>query len=112
MKKLKFIFMFLFAILFSFYSYSQENIIEQSTTPQASFVFKTPVQKNTLIEQVNLLTNYDEQLTEKVIYQLYLNNNFQEFSIITDEKYENLNEKQKLFFVKESEVKQIINDFK
>ncbi len=112
MKQLKFIILILFLLLFFYNSYSQEYNEIQTKNPQAKVTFKTQQTKSILIEQINYLTNYDEVLTEKVVKQLYSDNNYQEVTIISDEKYKELDEKQKFLFIKESEVIKIINSLK
>ncbi len=109
MKKLKFTFFLSLIILFASLSYGQNN--DNKVEPQVTVTFHTTPKINPVIEQVNILTDYDEILTEMVIEQMYINRNRNTkiTSIVSDKEFNNMKEEQKYNAIKESEVIEIIN---
>jgi len=80
--------------------------------PTLTVTYLTPVKINPLIEQVKLLVDGDENLTEEVIYQLRLSQNRNIKGMVSDEEYENMSDEQRSELVKESDVIQVINNIK
>lgn len=93
-----------------------ENLQHSSTAdegnPIAVVTFKTNRTVSPLIEQINKLTNYDEVLTEKVIYQLSMIKNQSFNAVVKDEDYETLTIEVQQSALKESEVREIINQIR
>ncbi len=110
MKKFKITFLFSFLMLLTFNLSAQT---EQNTQePQVTITFKTTPKTNPVIEQVNKLTDYDDNLTEMVIEQMYINRNTKITSIVSDEEFNNMKEEDRNSVIKESEVMEIINLFR
>ncbi|HBF87768.1 MAG TPA: hypothetical protein DDX39_03920 [Bacteroidales bacterium] len=88
-----------------------ENLQIQSE-PKAVVNYKTSPQINPLISQVNELAGGNDELTERVIFQIRQTKNTAIRRIVLDNEFETLSEELKKDAIKQSEVVEIINRLK
>ena len=93
--------------------YSQQTAeLGNLPEPKATVTFKSPMQINPFIKQINDLTNGDDNLTEKVIYKINQTKNTTIRRIVSDDKFDLLSETEQKDAIKQSEVKEIIEILK
>lgn len=103
----------LFLLLFSISVYSQEKIvIETQPEPKVTVTFKSSMHINPFIKQINDLTTGDDKLTEKVIYKINQTKNKAIRRMVSDDKFELLSKAEQDEAIKQSEVKEIIEQLK
>ncbi len=80
--------------------------------PQAKIIYKSQQKPSQLIEQVNILTNGDDVLTEKTIFEIRKLKSTTILRIVSDNEYIQLSKELQQEAIKESEVVKIINQLK
>ncbi len=88
------------------------TISTNSNGPRAVVTSSQQRKVSPLILEINNLTNGDEELTERVIGELYKLKNVLVDRIVSDEEYESLSDKEKAICVKKSELNEILKQLK
>ena len=102
-----------FAITTALFSQSQtdekksNNSIEKSV-PKAIINYKTPQKVDKFIEKINELTNGDDLLTERVVFEISQIKTTNINKVVNDKEFNNLTAEIKKTAIKESEVIDII----
>lgn len=91
---------------------NSEKSTSETSQPKAVITYKTSLQPNQLIIQINEITKGDEALTEKVIAFIHQTNTTTIKRVVNDNDFKSLSAEMKQEAIKESDVIIIINQLK
>lgn len=85
--------------------------IENSEQPSAQIQLKKPIKPSALFEYISALTDYDEEITEKIIFEVNKLKNIKKLRIVSEAFYIQLDTTEQEHYITDHQLITLINKY-